>query len=177
MPEDEKKNDSEPIVVKDKRRFTKDGELKETEKQEKSGKKAKHETPAAEAKKPTESHTAEKPHEAHEHHKHARDEAHEHQEPHEHEEPAGEEAGQIPLGEISFSNFILSLSSVALLNLGEVPNPTTGKIEKNIAMAKYHIDILEMIEKKTRGNLDPAEEQLLEHLLYQLRMRYVAAVK
>lgn len=88
-----------------------------------------------------------------------------------------EETQKIPIGEISFSNFIVSLSSVALMNLGEFPDPGTQKIEKNIRMAKYHIDLLEVLQQKTKGNLDKDEEELFENILYHLRMKYVQAMK
>ena len=86
------------------------------------------------------------------------------------EEPAGEE-GQLP--EINFSTFIFSLSSSALLHFGEIQDPTTGEKKKNLPMAKHTIDILAMLEEKTRGNLSSDEEQLFKNILYDLRMRYV----
>ena len=86
------------------------------------------------------------------------------------EAPAVEET-QLP--EINFSTFIFSLSSSALLHFGEIPDPSSGTKEKNLPMAKHTIDILGMLEEKTKGNLAPDEEQLLENILYDLRMRYV----
>ena len=61
------------------------------------------------------------------------------------------------------------------MHLGEVERPGTGTTEKSLPMAKHSIDILSMLEQKTRGNLDPAEAQLLENLLFDLRLRYVEA--
>ncbi|OEU80591.1 MAG: hypothetical protein BA872_04255 [Desulfobacterales bacterium C00003060] len=78
-----------------------------------------------------------------------------------------------PLPEVSFSSFIFSLSSSALLHFGEIPDPIGGKKEKNLPMAKHSIDVLSMVEEKTRGNLTPDEEQLIKNILYDLRMRYV----
>jgi len=75
--------------------------------------------------------------------------------------------------EITFSSFILSLSSSALFHFGEIPDPITNKKQKNIELAKQTIDILGLLEKKTSGNLDKEESVLLENLLYDLRMRYV----
>lgn len=86
------------------------------------------------------------------------------------EAPAVEET-QLP--EINFSTFIFSLSSSALFHFGEIPDPSSGTKEKNLPMAKHTIDILGMLEEKTKGNLAPDEEQLLENILYDLRMRYV----
>jgi hypothetical protein len=87
------------------------------------------------------------------------------------EEPAAGEEGQLP--EINFSTFIFSLSSSALLHFGEIQDPTTGEKKKNLPMAKHTIDILAMLEEKTRGNLSSDEEQLFKNILYDLRMRYV----
>ena len=87
------------------------------------------------------------------------------------EEPAAGEEGQLP--EINFSTFIFSLSSSALLHFGEIQDPTTGAKKKNLPMAKHTIDILAMLEEKTRGNLSSDEEQLFKNILYDLRMRYV----
>lgn len=83
---------------------------------------------------------------------------------------AGEET-QLP--EVNFSTFIFSLSSSALLHFGEIPDPSSGKKKKNLPMAKQTIDILAMLEEKTKGNLNPDEEQLFKNILYDLRMRYV----
>ncbi|MBI4495613.1 MAG: DUF1844 domain-containing protein [Deltaproteobacteria bacterium] len=81
--------------------------------------------------------------------------------------------GEHRLAEISFSSFILSLSTSALLQLGEVPDPSSGTRAKDLPMAKQTIDLLGMLKEKTRGNLTSEEDQLLEHLLADLRWRYV----
>ena len=86
-------------------------------------------------------------------------------------EPAAGEEGQLP--EVNFSTFVFSLSSSAFLHFGEIPDPSSGKKKKNLPMAKHTIDILAMLEEKTRGNLVSDEEQLLKNILYDLRMRYV----
>ena len=78
---------------------------------------------------------------------------------------------------ITFSSFILSLSSSALFHFGEIPDPVTNKKQKNIELAKQTIDILELLEKKTVNNLEKDEAVLLENLLYDLRMRYVNETK
>lgn len=75
--------------------------------------------------------------------------------------------------QVTFSTFILSLASSALVQLGEVPNPETGAFEKNLLVAKHTIDILEMLESKTRACLDADESRLLDGVLYELRMKYV----
>jgi hypothetical protein len=58
--------------------------------------------------------------------------------------------------------------------LGEVPNPYTGKKEENLEAARHTIDILTLLQDKTRGNLDREEQQLLDGVLYELRMKFMA---
>lgn len=77
------------------------------------------------------------------------------------------------LPEVTFSTFILSLASSALVQLGEVPNPETGRTEENLAMAKHSIDIINMLDQKTKNCLDADEARLMEGMLYELRMKYV----
>ena len=77
------------------------------------------------------------------------------------------------LPEINFATFIFSLSSSAFLHFGEIPEPSSGTKKKNLPMAKQTIDILAMLEEKTKGNLTSDEEQLLKNILYDLRIRYV----
>jgi hypothetical protein len=79
--------------------------------------------------------------------------------------------------EIDFSSFVFSLSTSALLHLGEIPDPVTGKTEKDLPLAKQTIDILGMLQDKTRGNLTADEGKLLENLLADLRWRYVREAK
>ncbi len=87
-------------------------------------------------------------------------------------------AGASPtLPAVDFHTFVLSLGSSALLHLGELEHPDVGAPQKDLALAKHTIDILVMLEEKTRGNLTPAEEKLIGSLLYDLRLRYVEAQK
>jgi|DewCreStandDraft_2_1066082.scaffolds.fasta_scaffold14357_2 hypothetical protein len=74
---------------------------------------------------------------------------------------------------ITFSTFILSLSTQALAHLGDIPDPVTRQVQVDLAGASQIIDILAMLESKTRGNLDPEEVQLLRGILYDLRLRFV----
>ncbi len=83
----------------------------------------------------------------------------------------------IPLPEINLTNFLLSLSTSILIQLGEVQDPMTNQIEKDLSNAKQTIDLLGMLREKTKGNLTPDEEKLFENLLYDLRMRYVRATR
>jgi hypothetical protein len=78
---------------------------------------------------------------------------------------------------VDFHTFVLSLGSSALLHLGEIENPNDGASQKDLPLAKHTIDILAMLEEKTKGNLSNAEERLMESLLYDLRLRYVEATK
>lgn len=79
--------------------------------------------------------------------------------------------------EINFSTFVISISTQALMHLGEIPNPVDGKVEKDVLVAKQMIDIMNVLREKTQGNLDQAEQKLLEDALYDVRMRYVEVVK
>ncbi len=81
------------------------------------------------------------------------------------------------LPEINFATFVISLSSSALIHLGVAPDPITGEQKKDLAIAKQTIDMLAMLQEKTRGNLTGDEAQLMESMLYDLRMRYVAESK
>jgi uncharacterized protein DUF1844 len=75
--------------------------------------------------------------------------------------------------EISLSTFLMSLSTQALMCLGEIPNPVTGKPEADLVAVRELIDIIAMLQEKTRGNLDAAEARLFEKVLFDLRMRFV----
>jgi hypothetical protein len=86
-------------------------------------------------------------------------------------------AGDARLPAVDFHTFVLSLGSSALLHLGELEHPEGGAAEKDLPLAKHTIDILSMLEEKTKGNLTSAEEKLMQSLLYDLRLRYVNASK
>jgi hypothetical protein len=81
-----------------------------------------------------------------------------------------------PVPEVTFSAFVYSLSTSALVHLGEIPEPVTEKMDKNLPLAKQTIDILGILQEKTKGNLTQEEENLLNSFLYDLRMRYVKAM-
>ena len=132
------------FVIKDRRRFTEEGEPKE-------------ETAPEEQAEEPKSTTQEE----------AKDRAKK-------EEEVTEE---MPFPEINFSTFIFSLNTSALLHLGEIPDPATGKQQEDLAMAKQTIDLIAMLQEKTRGNLAPDEENLVKHILYDLRLRYVQKAK
>jgi len=81
------------------------------------------------------------------------------------------------LPQINFSTFLMSLSTQALMHLGEIASPLSGKVEIDVPVAKQMIDIIGVLREKTRGNLDKGEDDLLEGILYDLRMKYVEAAK
>lgn len=80
------------------------------------------------------------------------------------------------LPKINFQTFILSLNSSVLVQLGILEDPVTGIKEKNLPLAKQTIDILGMLDEKTKGNLNKDEEMMLKNILYDLRMMYVREI-
>ena len=93
--------------------------------------------------------------------------------------PAGEGADhqqQQPF-QIDFSTFIMSLTSSAFYHLGDIADPETGKTETNLPAVHQTIDMLTMLREKTQGNLNTEENKLLEQLVYELQMKYVAKSK
>ena len=76
-----------------------------------------------------------------------------------------------------FATLLLSLGSSAVMYLGESDGPEGKKPVRNLAMAKHAIDLITVLEGKTKGNLSSEEEQILESLLFDLRLRYVEALK
>ena len=92
------------------------------------------------------------------------------------DERQGEQAAEDEA--INFPAFVLSLAHTAAVHFGDVPDPVTGQqAEKNLPAAQQMIDILALLEAKTRGNLSAEERQLLEQLLYELRLRFVEVSK
>jgi hypothetical protein len=92
------------------------------------------------------------------------------------ETPGGDASAQEgPLPEIDFTSFIFSLSTSALIQLGEIQDPFTQKLVRNLPLAKQTIDLIGMLKEKTKGNLTPEEERVIEYVLYDMRMRYVKA--
>ncbi len=81
------------------------------------------------------------------------------------------------LPSIDFATFIVSLSHSALLHMGDAPHPETNKVETSLPLARQTIDLLGLLEEKTKGNLTGAEERLLTQVLFDLRMRFVEAQK
>jgi hypothetical protein len=93
------------------------------------------------------------------------------------EKTAEEEAGEQPwieLPPVNLENFVLGLRNTALIHMG-FRDPETGKLIQNLPLARHTIDTLGMIQEKTRGNLTAPEANLLENILYELRMSYLRA--
>lgn len=80
--------------------------------------------------------------------------------------------------QLDFNAFVLSLGSSALVHLGELPDPGTGKLAKaDLALAQQSINLLALLEEKTRGNLTDDERGFLDKLLYELRVKFVDATR
>ncbi len=78
--------------------------------------------------------------------------------------------------ELSFTAFVLSLASTAAIHFGDLPDPASGKPgDANLDGAAQMIEILSLLEQKTKGNLTAEERQVLEQVLYELRLRFVEA--
>jgi Domain of unknown function (DUF1844) len=75
---------------------------------------------------------------------------------------------------IDFYTFCLSLGSSAFMHLGDAPHPETGEPATNLVLAKQTIDILSMLQEKTKGNLTAEEERFLDNLLVDLKLRFVS---
>ena len=86
--------------------------------------------------------------------------------------PEAEGPGGFP--EARFDLFVSSLAMEALIAMGEVPHPATNKRSMNLEHSRYLIDVLGILEEKTRGNTTADEAQLLKDTVYQLRMRYLS---
>jgi Domain of unknown function (DUF1844) len=161
------------FTVKDRRRFSSEGDLKPEFQGE--------ETPSAAASEPPPANTAGETRRAEaapfvdpRTHVHPVDDpghAHPADPHHDHHAHAGATA------EITFGTFLVGLSTQALMHLGDIPDPQTGKPEQDLVGAQQLIDIIGMLEQKTRGNLDRDEAQLIEAILYELRMKYVERAK
>ena len=86
---------------------------------------------------------------------------------------SAKEKSSFKLPIITFSTFIVSLNSAVLANLGIINEPGAGRRTKNLLLAKQTIDVLAMLEEKTRGNLTQDEATMLKSILYDLRIIYV----
>ena len=89
------------------------------------------------------------------------------------EAQAPPEQSQMPPA--SFELLVTMFASEAMTGLGQIPHPLTGKVERDLAQARYAIDMLDILAEKTNGNLTPEEDTGLKSLVHQLRMVFLAA--
>ncbi len=87
--------------------------------------------------------------------------------------PQPGDAADVPMPPASLELLLTMLATEALVALGQVPHPATGQVHVQRNQAKYLIDSIDMLREKTKGNLTPGEQQLIETLLHQLRMAFV----
>jgi hypothetical protein len=92
---------------------------------------------------------------------------------HQPKEAAAPENEEAPPPEMNFASFIFSLSTTVMYHFGDFPDPVTKESRRNLPAAKQTIDILSILRTKTEGNLDEGEKEMLDGILYELRMRYV----
>lgn len=92
-------------------------------------------------------------------------------------EQDSQESEQDSQESINFSSFLLSIATTGMVHLGEIPEPTTGQAQENLEAARQMIDIVGILKEKTEGNLSSEESQLLENLLYELRMKFLSKSK
>jgi len=96
--------------------------------------------------------------------------------------PCGEgkvpdQQGRCVMPEVTFSTFVMSLNTSALYHLGELADPETGGRVVNFELARHAIDTLVVLEQKTKGNLTQEENELLKNILYDVKIRFVNAVR
>jgi len=75
--------------------------------------------------------------------------------------------------DVMYYQLVLSLQASAMQHMGKVMSPVSGKVERNLDAARYSIDVLEMLQRKTQGNLSAEEKKLIEHVLYELRLNFL----
>ncbi len=83
----------------------------------------------------------------------------------------------VPLAQVDFSTHVLSLASTALIALGKMPAPDGQPVTVDLETARHLVDVLAMLEQRTKGNLEEAEQKLIASLIYDLRVAYVDAQK
>lgn len=81
------------------------------------------------------------------------------------------------LPSVTFSNFVISFASTAMVHLGSAPDPDTGAVAADLPLARHTIDALGMLEEKTRGNLDADEQKLIASVLAELRTKFVEVAR
>jgi len=81
------------------------------------------------------------------------------------------------LPKIDFTTLVMSFASAAIINMGKVPDPMTGQAQKNFGFAQQNIDIISLLQEKTRGNVSEEEGKMMDQVLYELRLEFVEAKK
>jgi hypothetical protein len=155
MGKDEDEQPSRSFKVEDRRRFVDDAAPEREE--------------AAPRPAAAEGHDHAHPEHAdhdHSHHDHG------HHHDHDHDHAGHDHSHDHAPHEMNFTTFVMGLSTQALMHLGEIADPEAPHAP-DLGAAKQMIDLLGILREKTKGNLEPAEEQLLSSMLYDLRMRYV----
>ncbi len=151
---EDKNPDGSSFKVIDKRRFVDAGDSRDSSTTEPIKQCAPQEIPAQKVESPA----AGKPKEAR---------------PSEQRPVSGAEQGDSAQGEVQFGPFCISLATQTLMMLGEVPHPETGQVQVNFDAARQTIDILAMLEDKTKGNLNSEEAKLLAEIISSLRIAFV----
>lgn len=146
MSDKEEKEEAKGFKVQDRRRFSAEGELKPEFSQ------AAEEAPAPSKAAPQGAPAAEAPSQP------SADTG-------EHEDAAAPE--------MTFASFLVGLSAQVLIHLGEVPDPASGEVYRDFVGAQQLIDLIAILQEKTRGNLDASEASMIEAILFDLRMKYV----
>ena len=103
--------------------------------------------------------------------------AHVHGENCNHNHGHANDQGSAASNEISFSSLIISLGTSAMIHLGVMEDPNTKKIEKHVELAREEIDLISMLQEKTKGNLTDQEAKVTEQVLYELRVKFVETTK
>jgi hypothetical protein len=85
--------------------------------------------------------------------------------------------GEVEKGQVDFTAFLFGLASTVMIHLGSTPHPETGKVKRDLSLARETLDLLGMLREKTRGNLNVDEERVFEKLLADLRLQFVEANK
>ena len=89
----------------------------------------------------------------------------------------GKSKQQESMPRIDFTTLVMSFASAAIINMGKVPDPMTGQVQKNFGFAQQNIDIIALLQEKTRGNVSEEEGKMMEQVLYELRLEFVEAKK
>jgi hypothetical protein len=90
--------------------------------------------------------------------------------------PGAQDLGDMPMPPASLELLLTTLATEALMAMGQVPHPATGKVEIQRNQAQYLIDLVDVLREKTKGNLTAGEQQLIETMLHQLRMVFVETI-